>query len=265
MKNNISLINLFEKELNTLKYPDSYRISREIIEYLDNNPDINTEYILNRLRDNEPWEYIRGYTEFLNHNYIVNNNVLIPRIETEQLVLDTIQHIKNKDIKNVIEVGTGTGCISISIKSTLPHINIYATDISIEALDTAKQNEINILKERYINWINTDVIKDIPNINGNTVLIANLPYIPTNQYLKLDTSVKDFEPRLALDGGQDGLDIFRKLFIQLKEKNLCIKGIFLETEESIIQDTYELVKQNTILEVYKESDLFNRDRFIYAY
>lgn len=268
MRSNIDIFHI-QKFLEENKYPDAYRISKEIYEYIQNtNTDI--EDIFKRISKGEPWEYISSYVYFCNSKFFVSKDVLIPRIETEQLVYDTYEYIKNNDIKNVIDVGTGSGCISISlcklVKENIPNSNVdvYATDISTKALEIAKKNELDILGSRYINWVNCNLIEDIDSLEGNTVLVCNLPYIPTKQYMGLDNSVKDYEPRIALDGGINGLYLYEDLFKQIEKKDINIKGIFLETEESIFKDTIELVKRySPTFNVREIKDFFNRDRFLY--
>lgn len=266
MKSNLKDIYSLQQFLLDIEYPDYKRISLEISKYLDSNPHIDINDIKERLQKGEPWEYIRGYTQFCNLDFLVTINTLIPRIETEQIVYNAATIIKEEDITTLIDVGTGTGCIPISISSILGDsysLSIYGTDISKKALDVAKRNELNILKKKGINWICTNLIKDIPSYDKNCILIANLPYIPTQQYLHLDKSVLNYEPRLALDGGEDGLKYFKELFTMIKDREYLPKYIYLETEESIYTNTFELIKQHFKDSlITKEKDCFNRDRFL---
>lgn len=262
-KSNLSVLFDIQKLLQELKYPDYKRVSLEVLEYV-NNTGTTVEEIFSRLKANEPWEYIRGYAEFMNFNFIVSKDTLIPRIETEKIVYTVLDILQKEDIKNIVDVGTGTGCIPISIAklTTLPY-SIHATDISDKALNIAKRNEQNILKINRINWIKTDLIKDLNNIKGATLFTANLPYIPTKQYRNLDRSVSEYEPRLALDGGETGLEVYERFFKQLSEKNFNTKYIILETETSIFKNTIQLAEEyfrNT--EITPLKDVFDRDRFL---
>ena len=266
MKSNLAKIFRIQKFLDGIKYPDSYRIGREITKYLTKNKRANEEKILRRLHDSEPWEYIRGDSEFCENTFKVTKDTLIPRIETEQLVYECKDIVEKEKIKNVIDVGTGSGCIIISLASLLKKPSTYsffATDISTNALNVAKKNELEILKKKRIKWMKSNLVSRIPELKESTLLVANLPYIPTKQYEELDTSVKRYEPRAALDGGKDGLKYYEELLEQLKSKKINIKVIYLETEESIFLKTKKLIKRyypkSKILGI---KDVFERDRFL---
>ena len=265
MQNKLSQIFNIKEFLDQIKYPDSKRIAIEIVEYLEENSTDN-ESVLRRLQDGEPWEYIRGYAQFCNSKFLVTEDTLIPRIETEQLVYNSIELIKRYNIENIVDIGTGSGCIAISLKKLLNREsifpNIFATEISSNALKIAKENE-KLLTNESIEWIKTDLIEDLPILKGTTLLIANLPYIPTSVYKKLDKSVLDFEPKLALDGGSSGLEIYERLLEQIKKK--CIKDfiLYIETEETIVEETFTLFKKYLPnLKHTVETDCFNKERFI---
>ncbi len=267
MGSNLAQIFRIKKMLNKIKYPDSYRIAREIASFLETRKGMTEDKILKRLYTKEPWEYIKGFTQFCGMEFKVNRYTLIPRIETEQLVNESLEIVKESKIKNIIDVGTGSGCIAISIakgleETKLSH-SIYATDISKRALKIAKKNERRLLKNPTIKWIAGDLVKSVPRVKGATLLVANLPYIPTKQYEGLDESVKNFEPKLALDGGDSGLDIYTKLFKQIQKSDIKLKVMYIETEEKIYKGTESLIKEyfrNTKTEVIK--DCFNKNRFI---
>ncbi len=266
MKSNLAQIFRIQRYLNDIKYPDAYRIAREIINFLKIKKSVSETDIFNRLHNEEPWEYIREGVEFCENTFKVNKNTLIPRIETEQLVYESKKLIEKHKIKNVIDVGTGTGCIIISLAKYLgdkTNYSFYATDISSEALKIAKQNEVHILKEKVIKWSKTNLIEKLPTLSKETILIANLPYIPTKQYENLDNSVIQYEPRIALDGGENGLEYYDNLFHQIINKNLRIKYLFFETEESNFNQAKKLVKKyfpNS--KVVGLRDCFNRKRFL---
>ncbi len=265
MRNNLSHIFRIQEFLENINYPGAYRIAREIVDFLDSQNYISEKEILDRLKKQEPWEYIKGHANFCGIDFKVTKDTLIPRIETEQLVSHCIGIIGKGDFKNIIDVGTGSGCIIISTKHLLPEnqkLSCYATDISNEALLVAKENEKKITKKEEINWINTNLIENIPKLKGDSILIANLPYIPTKIYSSLDKSVLDYEPKTALDGGKDGLDKYRELFKQMIKSKIDIKSLFIETETDIFKETGQLIKK-----FFPESkmsgikDCFNKDRF----
>lgn len=256
---------LFEIQelLKSIKYPDYIRIATEVLEFLNNNSNISKDEVFKRLKEEQPWEYIQGYCEFCNSQFTVNRDVLIPRVETEQLVNDVIECIRNLDYPiTLIDVGTGTGCIPISILKEIPNIKeVIATDISSKALEVAKRNEEKILGKKRIQWINTDLLNLSFPPSYPSVITANLPYIPTKQYLKLQKSVKDYEPRVALDGGNNVPDLYEKMYKQI---TFPVAQLFIETEESVINE--QLKRTEDFFDGYtvqKKSDLYGRDRFIY--
>src|SRR3990167_7653337 len=159
---------------------------------------------------------------------LVNESVLIPRPETELLV-DNVVNLVNSFTRNqktsllVLDIGTGSGNIAISIAKNTNNVKIIATDISPKALKVAKLNARFHGVENRITFLKSNLLKGLPRSFGprndeNLIIVANLPYIPTQRITILDSSVKDFEPHLALDGGKDGFDLYRQLFAQIREK-----------------------------------------------
>jgi len=266
MKSNLANIFRIQRYLNDIKYPDAYRVAREISKFLSKKHAISENDIFQRLHKDEPWEYISGNVDFCGNTFKVNKNTLIPRIETEQLVYECKKLIERNKIKNIVDVGTGTGCIIISLAKLLSKevpYSFYATDISSEILKIAKYNEIKILEGKNIKWIKSNLIQKLPKMAKDTIIIANLPYIPTLQYENLDRSVKEYEPRQALDGGKNGLKYYTLLFEQIVAKNLKVKYIYIETEESIFNQTKKLVKKYfPETRIFGIKDSFNRNRFL---
>lgn len=267
MNSNLSQIFRIQKFLEEINYPDAYRSAREISNFLNTNNQLSEDKILDRIKRGQPWEYICNYTTFCQNTFKVTRDTLIPRIESEQIVYDTQKALKNSDIKHIIDVGTGSGCLIISLAKILkiPLYSFWATDISRKALKIAKYNEKNILNKEKIHWVKTNLIKDIPKLNGKILILANLPYIPTKQYQKLDKSVKEYEPRNALDGGKDGLKYYRKLFTQINQKQLAVKHLYIETEESIFNNTKELIHSCfPDSQVEEKQDCFSKKRFLFV-
>ncbi len=266
MKNNLTKIFRIQRFLSDINYPDQYRIAREISNFLGTQKKISENDIFQRLHKQEPWEYIQGYVNFCNINFKVTKDTLIPRIETEQLVYECKNIIEKEHIVNIIEVGTGSGCITLSLRYLLKHPSLYsyyATEISKDALEVARWNEKKIFKEKSIHWIKTNLIEKLPDLKGSSILIANLPYIPTNMYKKLDQSVIGYEPRIALDGGEDGLKFYRELFRDVSSKNLGIQTMYFETETSIFEQSKKLVKEffpNSKIKGVR--DCYGRKRFL---
>ena len=156
-----------------------------------------------------PLQYITGKTEFYGKRIFVDQEVLIPRPETERLVDIALEEMKTIVNPKILEIGTGSGCISISIAAHRTDANIIATDISQSALEKAKENS------KYHNIINIefkllDIIKEMPEGNYDLV-ISNPPYIGIEELNSVMKDVKDFEPLIALTDNQDGLSFYRRL------------------------------------------------------
>ena len=241
-------------------YYDISRISKEIFDF-SQVESVELELILDRIRQQEPWEYIRGYAYFRGERYIVNRNTLIPRIETEQLVDIAISLIKENSYSKVFDIGTGTGCIIISLAKEIDNrenrISFVATDISTHALDIAKQNASN-LKVKNINFKSENLINKFW-LSNESLIIANLPYIPSKMYQELQPSVKDYEPKIALEGGRDGLSYYKKLFsiIEKSEKEV---DLLIEIEPTTLSAFKKILENKQIKKIYK--DYRGKKRFL---
>lgn len=164
--------------------------------------------LVKRALEGEPVQYIVGESFFLGRPYFVNNSTLIPRASTETLVLLASDLIKESD--SILEIGTGSGCISISLALKIKKLSITATDCSKEALEIAKKNAIRYNLDS-ITFLNGSLFDPIKKHSTYSLIVSNPPYIPSDEYKKLDKIVFDWEPRLALDGGSDGLDVAGKI------------------------------------------------------
>lgn len=233
--------------------------------------------ITERIKNNEPIDYIFGYKYFYYHKFIVSQDVLIPRPETELLVDHAVKLISNQKQEsiNILEVGTGSGCISISILTALnmqnqelnnKTVTIHATDISTKALKVATKNAISLLDEttrHSLKLIEADILPKGTKTKFD-VIISNPPYIPSHLIKQLDKSVRNYEPRTALDGGQNGIDFYRTI-IERTKANQRANTIFLfEVDEASLTalKTY-LDSQNSKYKVY--NDFRNHPRIMRIY
>lgn len=167
--------------------------------------------LLERRRLQEPLNYIIGKREFYSNDFLVNHDVLIPRPETE-LIIDVAKKYIDKDIKNIIDIGTGSGVIAITLKLIFPNINITASDISEDALKIAKRNaEIHKVK---LDFVISDALQNIQ--NNFQMIVTNPPYVKSS-FIEDDLSLA-YEPRRALDGGESGLEVIKKILEEAKEK-----------------------------------------------
>lgn len=225
------------------------------------HPDDDYNLALKRLEAGEPVQYIVGDVDFYGNIIEVNKSVLIPRRETEELVEKTLNYLKkifpNQNL-DIIDIGTGSGCIPITIKKHLPQSRITAIDISKDALEVAKKNALK--NEVDINFIQSDLFTNIN--NQYDVIISNPPYIREDE--EIMDIVKNNEPHLALYAKDNGLYFYKEILKQahkyLKEKFIIAFEIGEEQGLDIINiaKTY-FPSSNIIL----DQDLQHLDRFIF--
>lgn len=215
-----------------------------------------------------PVEYLTNKVEFCGNVFKVTKETLIPRIESEELVELAIATLKKrkKDVRTELalaDVGCGSGVLGISVAekllSTNPThpIHLYLSDFSETTLDIARQNAKKLLPNQVkVTFLISDLFEEYKDAKFDLIL-ANLPYIPHDRIEKLDSSVKDFEPRLALDGGDKGLEVIKR-FLNKAPRFLKPEGtILLEIDET--QDLTELVDETMTGEIRK--DQFGKNRF----
>lgn len=182
-----------------------------------------------------PVSYLLGYQDFYGYRYQVNKNVLIPRNETEELINYCLEYIKKNNYKKIkiLEIGTGSGCICITLNKELNKLNIdneiTSCDISNEALKVAKQNAL-ILNSN-INFIESDVFSNLINYDYD-LIISNPPYIEKNEFVS--KRVLNNEPHIALFSDETGLEIYKKIFSQIN-KFINLKALFFEISPCIEQ------------------------------
>ncbi len=190
----------------------------------------------------KPIEYFIGQADFAGRTFLVNQHVLIPRVETEELLDLIVDYLKRQQLNRpvkIIEIGTGSGCIGITLALTLEKLAIsyelILVDISQSALDLAQKNwqslQPKILKSQ-LKFQQSDLLEQFTDQQFDLV-VANLPYIPTSDLQALDLSVKGFEPILALDGGVDGKFLINQLLNQAQTQLKANGKIFLEIYETM--------------------------------
>ena len=170
-----------------------------------------TDRLARRL-DDEPTAYILGYREFYGREFIVDASVLVPRPETELLVEKALEIVRKHTLSVIAEVGTGCGAVAISLALELPHARVYATDISASALKIARANSRKHGVSDRVRLLSGDLLDALP--GPVEMVVANLPYVRKPDLPRSGPVSR--EPRLALDGGTDGLDKIRRLCIQAK-------------------------------------------------
>lgn len=216
---------------------------------------------ISKLRAGVPLEHITHQREFMKLNFYINENVLIPRQDTEILVEEVINIAKRIKNPKILDLCTGSGAIAVSLAKYLTESEITATDISNKALEIAKKNaKINEVENR-ITFISSDLFTNISEEKYD-IIVSNPPYIKRNVIETLDEQVRK-EPYMALDGGLDGLDFYRKI-IKNSYEYLKYHG-FLCLEIGFDQkiDVIELIENEEKFEnTYSKKDLFDNDRII---
>ena len=198
---------------------------------------INFNKLINRRKKNEPVAYIVGYKEFWNKQYKVNSDVLIPRPDTEILVEEVIKSIQINSSLNILDIGTGTGCVLLSVLSERKKCYGIGLDISKKAINIAKHNaKIQQIKNR-IKFINSSIDKFY--VGKYDLIISNPPYIKTGDIKNLDKGVSFYEPEVALNGGQDGYSKIREVVykssVLIKKKGKLFLEIGYNQKNEVIR------------------------------
>ncbi|WAC02044.1 peptide chain release factor N(5)-glutamine methyltransferase [Lacinutrix neustonica] len=221
---------------------------------------------LEALKTQKPIQYILGETEFYGLPFKVNENTLIPRPETEELVeliLETIDF----NVSTILDIGTGTGCIAISLAKHLPKTKITALDVSVEALKIAKENAaINGVQ---INFIEADILRirnsEMEKLAAFNVIVSNPPYVRHLEKSEMNTNVIDNEPHVALFVDDNNPLVFYKSITQFAKVNLDVGGkLFFEINEYLGKETKHLVESYGFKNVEVIKDMFGKDRMLAA-
>jgi release factor glutamine methyltransferase len=175
------------------------------------------EACVTRRAAREPLQYILGTQEFCGLEFEVNPDVLIPRPETELLVQEVIRRLPRGDRPTVVDVGTGSGCLAVTVARALPHARILATDLSVQALETAKRNACRLGVAPRIRWLAGDLLAPLAGEGCDgavTAIMANPPYIREAEWSALQPEVGRYEPRMALVAGASGVELHERLLVE---------------------------------------------------
>lgn len=220
-----------------------------------------------RILKQEPMAHVLGYSWFYGYKFIVNEDVLIPRPETEELCANILarmdQYFSKNETIHCVDVGTGSGAIAITLCKEEPHVHMMATDISQEALVTARKNAQ--MNEADVQFMAGDMLQPLIEKNIRVdVLVCNPPYIPQEE--KMEKSVVDFEPHVALFGGEDGLKFYREIFADcqkvLKDKAFMAFEMGWDQRERMSQ-LVEKTLPGWKYEILK--DMNGKDRMLFVY
>ncbi len=219
--------------------------------------------ILSQLKNHKPIQYILGHTEFYGLKIRLNEHVLIPRPETEELVEEILQAIDGKSELNILDIGTGSGCIAIALKKHLPEANISAIDISDEALLIAKTNAI--LNHTKINFLQGDILntesgKQNPKYRID-IIVSNPPYVRISEKEKMSKNVLDYEPHIALFVEDKNPLLFYNSIADFALKNLSANGkLYFEINEALGSDVKKLLEEKGFKNVEVKKDMSGKDR-----
>nr|WP_299173867.1 peptide chain release factor N(5)-glutamine methyltransferase [uncultured Allomuricauda sp.] len=218
------------------------------------------------LKKEKPIQYILGSSHFLGMEFMVNEDVLIPRPETEELVqwiLDCCEVERSQDL-NILDVGAGSGCIAIALAKNISNANVYAIDVSEKALKVAKQNAT--LNEVDVNFLQKDILDSNPELGLELrfdIIVSNPPYVRELEKDEMKKNVIIYEPDLALFVPNNDALLFYRRIIQFADKNLKDKGIlFFEINQYLGMETKALLEEHNFLEIELRKDLYGNDRML---
>ena len=221
------------------------------------------EYFVNieKLSQGIPLQHITHSQEFMKMDFYVNENVLIPRPDTEILVEEVIKIANKFENPKILDLCTGSGAIGISIAKYVKNSKIYATDVSEKALEIAKINAKNIGVEEKIEFIKSDLFENMGKIKFD-IIVSNPPYIKNGDIGYLSEEVQK-EPKLALEGGIDGLEFYRKIAKQAIDYLKLGSYLCLEIGYDQKIDVIEIIEnENKYVDTYSKKDLYGNDRVI---
>ena len=228
--------------------------------------------ILKELKKEIPIQYLLGKAHFYGLEFEVNENVLIPRPETEELV-DWIIETKKSEVRSqnlrILDIGTGSGCIAISLAKNIPNAQVFAIDVSEKALATAQKNaEMN---QTEVHFIKTDILKtddfeNLPTSNFQLptqfdIIVSNPPYVRNLEKEEIKKNVLDYEPHLALFVADDNALIFYRKIAELAQKNLAPNGqLFFEINQYLGKEMIVLLENMNFKNVELRKDIYGNDR-----
>jgi release factor glutamine methyltransferase len=249
----VVLSSLMKKSRENLIINSNQKVSKNTI--------INFEKLITRRAKKEPLAYILKNKEFWSKNFFVNRNTLIPRPETELLCENIIKRFKNRDLY-FLDIGTGSGCIMLSILSEIKEAKGVGLDISRKAINVAKKNSTKLNLNKRVKFFN----KSLENFYGAKfdLIVSNPPYIRSSDIKNLSDDVKRFEPKIALDGGKDGLDVIKKVIYKSKSILKKLGWLALEIGHGQHYKVSQILKKQNFKEDLLVKDYKNNVRCILA-
>lgn len=214
-----------------------------------------------KLKNQIPIQYIVGETAFYGMIFKVNKNVLIPRPETEELVEWIIQNHKNVHHINILDIGSGSGCIAVSLAKNQPNAAVFAIDISAEAINVAKNNAT--MNQVNINFINADILKIEKLENNFDIIVSNPPYVRELEKVQMQQNVLSNEPHIALFVKNENPLLFYDKIAELAKNHLKKKGVlYFEINQYLGEETVELLKTKGFKNIEVKKDIYGVDRMV---
>ena len=220
--------------------------------------------ILEQLKQEIPVQYLLGKTNFYGLDFEVNANVLIPRPETEELVdwiIKSIRILQNSKSLKILDIGTGSGCIAISLAKNIPNAEVFAIDVSEKALATAKKNAV--INKVEVAFINKNILETADLEQQFDIIVSNPPYVRNLEKQEIKKNVLDNEPHLALFVEDNDALIFYRKIAELAQKNLSENGqLFFEINQYLGKEMIDLLEKMNFKNIELRKDIYGNDRMM---
>lgn len=219
--------------------------------------------VLEKLEKEIPIQYILGKAHFYGLEFEVNENTLIPRPETEELVEWIVKKNEFKGKIKILDIGTGSGCIAISLAKNLPDAEVFAIDVSGKALETAKKNAFT--NEANVVFMQRDILKTEDLEQNFDLIVSNPPYVRNLEKDEIKKNVLEYEPHLALFVEDDDALLFYRKISELAQKNLKVNGtLYFEINQYLGTEMIDLLKAKNFNEIELRKDIYGNDRMIFG-
>ena len=222
--------------------------------------------ILEQLKKEIPLQYLLGKTQFYGLEFEVNENVLIPRQETEELVdwiIQSQQSAVSSQQLSILDIGTGSGCIAISLAKNIPNAQVFAIDVSEKALATAQKNAVKNAVN--VTFIHKNILETADLGKEFDIIVSNPPYVRNLEKEEIRKNVLDYEPHLALFVEDDNALIFYRKIAELAQKNLSPNGqLFFEINQYLGKEMIEMLEKMNFKNIELRKDIYGNDRMVFG-
>jgi release factor glutamine methyltransferase len=234
---------------------------------LDDEAQRRFEALVRRRAAREPLAYITGRKEFYSIEFEVAPAVLVPRPETETIVDLALKFAAERPNCRLLDIGTGCGAIAVAVASNAPGVRVVATDISTDALAIAHRNAIRLGLESRARFIHADCWDTLDGgepLGRFDIVVANPPYVCESEMARLEPEIRDFEPRIALDGGADGLDFYRRIVAELRDHLIAGGAVIIEVGKGQAATVAAMLQAAGCVDVGVSNDLSGIPRAVFG-